>query len=463
MDRRRYIRIKPDYALRGWQGLPYALVRRDGGPPAFLTPDVFRTVRFCNGRFPADSPVFLGKRAEHVEELDRLGFLEYLDEPRNLLPEQRYRYHDNRYLRMVHWSLTGRCNYRCRHCYMSAPHGVLPQPTTEQCFAIADQIADCGVAHVSLTGGEPLVRSDFLAIVDRILEHGMHVDVIMTNGSLVDDELLDGLEARGCRPEFNMSFDGPRRWHDWLRGVDGAYDSVRRALALCHERGFVTGAELVLHRGNLHTLRESVRELGELGVASLKVNRLSCVGEGEALSDYAITAKEEYDAYVDYIPQYIEDGMPVPYLMLSGLFSASDGEFSVGSERHPEGEDSGKKVICAAARTTMYLGPDGRILPCIPMSQLEAASEVFPRIGEMTIAEALADSTYLSFITKTLGDYLRHNPECAGCAYRNRCGGGCRGQAVLENGASDLLGVDPDACLIFKGGYYERVKAMLPS
>ena len=201
-----------------------------------------------------------------------------------------------------------------------------------------------------------------------------------------------------------------------------------------------------------------MRELGGLGVASLKVDRLSCVGEGEALSDYAITAEEEYDAYLAYIPQYIEDGMPVPNLMLSGLFSARDGEFSIGSERHPEGEDCGKKVICAAARATMYLGPDGRILPCIPMSEVEAASEVFPRIDEMTIAEALADSTYLSFITKTLGDYLRHNPECA---YRNRCGGGCRGRAVLGNGASDFMGIDPDACLLFKSGYYERVKALL--
>ena len=218
-----------------------------------------------------------------------------------------------------------------------------------------------------------------------------------------------------------------------------------------------------LHRGNLHTLCESVRELGGLGVESLKVDRLSCVGEGEALSEYAITAEEEYDAYLAYIPQYIEDGMPVPNLMLSGLFSARDGEFGIGRERHPEGEDCGNKVICGAARATMYLGPDGRILPCIPMSELEAASEAFPRIDEMTIAEALADSTYLSFITTTLGDYLRHNPECAECAYSNRCCGGCRGRAVLENGASDLMGVDPDACLVFKGGYYERVKAMLQS
>ena len=77
-----------------------------------------------------------------------------------------------------------------------------------------------------------------------------------------------------------------------------SHESVRRALALCHERGFVTGTELVLHKGNIGTLRESVNMLGELGVSSLKVNRLNCVGEGEALSEFALTAQEEFEAYL---------------------------------------------------------------------------------------------------------------------------------------------------------------------
>ena len=461
MDKSGYVRIKPEYLLRGWQGLPYALVRRGSGRPYFMRSDAFRAVQFCNGRFTADSPVFLGSRKEVLAELDRNDILEYLDEPGDLLPDQEYRYHDNRYLARVHWSLTGHCNYRCKHCYMSAPHAVLPQPTTEQCLDIADQIADCGVLRVSLTGGEPLVRRDFLQIVDRILERRMRIDVIMTNGAFVNEQLLDALDARGCHPELNMSFDGPERWHNWLRGVDGAYDSVRRAFALCHERGFVTGAELVLHKGNIGNIRESVLELGKLGVSSLKINRLNCVGEGEALSDYALTAKEEFDAYMDYLPHYFEDGMPVPILTLSGLFKAFEGKCSVSALRHSEDKDCSKKVICASARSTMYLGPDGRILPCIPMSERDCTSELFPTVGQMTLAEALSDSFYMEFIGTTLADYLAHNPECATCEYKNRCGGGCRGCAVGANGGSDLLGKDPDACLIFKGGYYDRVNELI--
>ena len=260
-----------------------------------------------------------------------------------------------------------------------------------------------------------------------------------------------------------MSYDGPKEQHDWLRGVSGAHDSVCRAFALCKDRGFPTGAEMVLHKGNLHTLRESINALGAMGVKSLKVNRLNCVGEGTALADRAITAKEEFDAYLEYLPQYFEDDKPVPNLILSALFASIKGHCGVALERHPEGEDCSRRVICDAARATMYLGPDGRILPCIPMSQHEAAGERFPTVGELTLAEALSDSFYLDFISTTLGSYLEHNPGCGACEYKNRCGGGCRGRAIEGNGGSDLLGVDPDACLLFRGGYYDKVKALVAS
>ena len=101
---------------------------------------------------------------------------------------------------------------------------------------------------------------------ERLLEGGVRIGTIMTNGSLVTEKLLDELERRGVRCEFNMSYDGTQGCHDWLRGVPGADDAVQRAFRLCRERGFPTGSEFVLHKGNAPTLRESVRLLGEYGV-----------------------------------------------------------------------------------------------------------------------------------------------------------------------------------------------------
>ena len=179
------------------------------------------------------------------------------------------------------------------------------------------------------------------------------------------------------------------------------------------------------------------------------------------MQDKALTCKEEYDIYMDYIPQYIEDGMPVKDIMLSGVFGCHNGKPFIPAEKGDEASPNDKQFVCGASRMTMYLGPDGRILPCIPMSETGKSQAYFPTVSELTLQEALTDSTYLSFIRTDMGEYLAHNKECAACEYKYRCGAGCRGKAAEENGGADLLAPDPDACLFFMGGYYDRVRRLI--
>ena len=96
------------------------------------------------------------------------------------------------------------------------------------------------------------------------------------------------------------------------------------------------------------------------------------------------------------------------------------------------------------------------------MSEAKAAQGRFPSLEKLTLAEALSDSFYLDFITADLGAYLARNPRCAACNYRNRCMGGRRGRATLE-GSADLMAPDPDACLLFRGGYYDRARELIES
>ena len=68
-------------------------------------------------------------------------------------------------------SITGRCNYRCKHCYLSAPSAKLGELPHETMLEIIEQLAACGVQQVSLTGGEPLVRGDWWQLVDALTRH----------------------------------------------------------------------------------------------------------------------------------------------------------------------------------------------------------------------------------------------------------------------------------------------------
>ena len=196
--------------------MPYSILDTDNGQVSAISEAKFRTLLLCNGKYRGDDPVFLGNRRTMLKQLYEKGIIVLSDAPADLLPEQAYRTYPNRYIRMVHWSVTGRCNYRCNHCFMSAPHGVLPQPGTKEMLRIADEIADCGIPVVTLTGGEPLIREDLLLIVERLVSRGVGIDSIMTNGALVTDTFLNALEELGVRCTFDISFDGVNGWHDWM-------------------------------------------------------------------------------------------------------------------------------------------------------------------------------------------------------------------------------------------------------
>ena len=74
----------------------------------------------------------------------------------------------------VLFSITGRCNMRCRHCYMGAPAGQseLPLETLQH---ILDELCASGAMQLSLTGGEPLMRADLMELIDSILSRGIDV------------------------------------------------------------------------------------------------------------------------------------------------------------------------------------------------------------------------------------------------------------------------------------------------
>ena len=120
-------------------------------------------------------PIIPAKIRNIIAEAERQGIIEQCPPGQDLSDNQKYRKYPARYIRQAHWSITGRCNYKCKHCFMSAPSAKFSEMTHSQIMDIVNQLADCGVINVSLTGGEPLVRSDFLEIVDALLERGIHI------------------------------------------------------------------------------------------------------------------------------------------------------------------------------------------------------------------------------------------------------------------------------------------------
>ena len=232
-----YYRLKDQYLLRGWKKLPYAILDKETTTVGFMNGMQFGAVQICNGTLRADSPLIFPAQRNFIEKLVEQGIIEKNKQLMSLKAEQDYKTYPARYVHNVHWSVTGKCNCKCRHCYMSAPHAKNGELSKDDCIRIIDQIAECGIQSVSLTGGECLVRKDFLELVDRILFHGIRLSQIYSNGLLVNEKLLSQLEERGIHPEFNMSFDGIGE-QDWMRGIPGTEEAVIKAFKLCKSKGF---------------------------------------------------------------------------------------------------------------------------------------------------------------------------------------------------------------------------------
>jgi len=452
-----FYKLHEKLLLRGWQKLPYAVVEEGVSRPLFINAREMEALKLCNGLIDTSLTLIPQDIRELLPVIEKKGFIFRCERGDGIRPEQEYRIYPARYIRTAHWSITGHCNYRCKHCYMSAPDAKYGELSHEEIMSIVQQLIDCGVMEVSLTGGEPLVRKDFMEIVDALLAGGIRITTIYSNGKMVTDKLLEELDARGIHPEFNMSYDGVDAWHDWLRGIPDAGKIAEDAFLRCKAKGFPTGAEMCIHNGNKNVLRETVMRLGELGCSSLKTNPISNVGAWkEGGYGEAISLDELYQLYLDYIPHYYEDGMPLS-LQLSGFFSASPnkpGEYDIPSIKHCTDPD--KTCVCGHARMVMYISAEGRALPCMALSGMEIQQE-FPLIPEIGLAKCITDSSYMRLIDTRATEVLRHNPECALCEYALECLAGCRASA-LETTPDDILGIDKAACAIFKGGWIEKIR-----
>lgn len=453
-----FYRLKPGYILRGWEKAAWALVHRPQNEVRHLPEEVFRMLLLCDGETDISIAELDKLSSEILHKCEEQGLIESCEKPQPLEADQYYQYFKNRYVRSLFWSVTGKCNYRCRHCYMDAPDGALGEISTEEALNLIDQIASCGILCVDLTGGEALIRRDFWQLVDRLHSYHITIGKFYTNGWLLNETVLNGFERRGLKPEVSISFDGVG-WHDWMRGVPGAEKAALRALRLCQERGFTTDVEMCIHRGNQSTLPETVKTMQALGVGNIKTGNVSmtdlwrCHSDGNALTD------EEYiEAMIDYIPLYYEANCPMEIMLGNVIALHTDGSYQITAERY---NGSGKCLncyLCGSARWACYITPDGRLLPCMPMtSSSRKEQEKFPLVREIGLQKGLTDSFYMQFIDRRIKDLLEVNEECATCEYRFRCGGGCRAGALLK-GNHDLMGCDRTQCTLWKGGYVERIR-----
>lgn len=137
----------------------------------------------------------------------------------------------------VRISVTDRCNLRCVYCM---PEKGIPMATHEDLLSFEEIerlcriLAEAGIRKVKLTGGEPLVRKDFVELVRKIKAiDGIEKVTLTTNGVLLEEN-MDELAAAGI-DGINISLDSmnPMRFAEITRRdvFPKVYRGIQKALS----------------------------------------------------------------------------------------------------------------------------------------------------------------------------------------------------------------------------------------
>jgi radical SAM protein with 4Fe4S-binding SPASM domain len=324
-------------------------------------------------------------------------------------------------LQSLIYEVTPRCNHACLHCYniWAAPtpspirdlrgdeRGELDTPHTLALLSKALDEIDC--PHVTLTGGEPLLRSDLPQIVDFLTQRGVQ-STIISNGRLLSEERVVELLERGAGLFELPLLSYRREVHDRLSGAPGAFDAVLAAMARTrsHRGQFV--AVFVATRLNLPDLYDTIRLAYAFGARGMMLNRFNVGGRGITHVDELLPSAEELrlalsvaDKASTELGFSISCSIPIqPCLIDMSAFPLLGFGF------------------CAAGTERAYytLDPTGNLRPCNHTA---------------TILGNLFDEPFADLIApERMADFCQAQPDfCQPCSQRETCQGGCKAAAQV--------------------------------
>ena len=446
-----YWKLDEQLGLRSWLDMPRALLRASNGEVFEVSESDFALLKCCDGITPMPD-------GERLRALEARGWIARKEDPNPISDIQRLKAYEVVQFSSANIAVTGRCNYNCRHCFMAKDSGASRREfSLEQLESLLDDCVRCGIGRISITGGEPYLRSDWARLLRAIAARGLTLSNITTNGSLISDESLALMKELGQQPLMRVSFDGIG-WHDWMRGVPGAERVAIDAIHRLREAGFPVLAQMCVHSDNIFSMRETAELLAGLGVNALRIMR---TGESprwrERSEGKALSFEAYYDAGLEFLRWYVASGLRMDVDVWSfAHYSPATGRFHCLPVRCPTGEYEPETPLCADTRRELFIGYDGEMSPCNQISGKFGAMGIsLGNVLDAGLEPLLRDSRYLDYARLPVRALTSASDECRACEYLRHCLGGCRAMALLMT--DDYLSPDRMSCVFFKKGYWKKL------
>jgi len=247
-------------------------------------------------------------------------------------------------VRGVYLHVTAACNLRCSYCYLAASGPLPGELSGGDLAAVWPALVALRPGKVVLTGGEPLLRPDLLALLAglRAADPGHRVlRCVNTNGLLVTAGLARDLV--GLADEVRVSIDALAGRNDAQRGP-GSFAAALAALECLHAAGFEPKALVTVTADSLPDLEDLLCLLAGRGITRVNVNPLRLIGRARRGAALQVSLAE-VQAAVDRAWARLYPRRPSP------------------PPARPQNPAPGARISCGAGQF-LNIMPGGDVFPC---------------------------------------------------------------------------------------------------
>lgn len=155
--------------------------------------------------------------------------------------------------------LTYRCNNNCRHCWLWVPNNIRNKQK-ELSFTelknIIDQARSMGCQAWHISGGEPMLREDFIEIFDYITQKSLTY-TLNTNGTLITPKIARLMRRKGRK--MVALYGATAEVHDYVTRNPGSFEAAMQGMAYLNEAGANFIIQIVPMRANFHQYNDMLK------------------------------------------------------------------------------------------------------------------------------------------------------------------------------------------------------------
>jgi SynChlorMet cassette radical SAM/SPASM protein ScmE len=314
---------------------------------------------------------------------------------------------------------------------------------TKEWLAFFEECGQCGVMDATFEGGEPMIRKDFLELVDGVVDNRMRFSVL-TNGTLATDEIARHIASSHRCNNVQVSIDASTpECHEYSRGKG----SFQRAIDGMHhliDNKVPVSVRITLHKGNVAALEDTIIYLlEEVGLRQISTNMADYLGSCRQNSEkIQLSTAERSKAMETLLTLRKKYGGRISALAGPQADATHWHEMEMGLR---EGRDSkppseGHLTSCGCPMNKMGVRADGAYVPCIQLSHL-----VLGWMNKNSLRDVWQQGAELNRLRERVSISMDTFEYCKGCKYVKYCNGGCPATAYTTFG--EVNHPNPDGCL----------------